>query len=369
MKHKKEKKLKQNQSVFIEKYLYGENYSDKYDSLRGKQKDETKKAYNLHYLRLTALVAGCAALFCFGYFTMCVMMERNAMPSVLPSDTPPAVSDNTDLPDINQTNIGLQAKLISSDYLDGGVMVESIIRETLNEGYNAVLFDLKRPNGTLAYQSALTSAETFHAVAAPGSKVKESVAMLLENNIIPLARIYCFSDDTATAADPSLAVAAQAGGLWKDREGHAWLNPYQSYAIRYLTEIILEAESLGISNIILDGVELPGEDLSGAVFSGGPNQQAEAAVFNTFVEEVRAKTGQGTRLLCAQNRQATDEAALQTLLAELAAWKEPGTVPVITSPLPAGHVIQTITASGANHYIFAVPPGQEEQTTGTESQG
>lgn len=370
MKRKKEKKLKEDQASFIDKYLRGDNYSDKFDAVRQpRQKNEVEKAYSLRNIRRALVITSCILLFCFGYFLMCIMMERNARPQPsAPEQTTTGLQSGGNVPNINDVNVDLSAKYISSDYLDGGTMVEAIIRDAVTEGYNAVLFDLKRPNGTLAYQSRLTDAVTFNAVASPGAKVKESVAMLLENNIIPLARIYCFSDNTAAGADSSMAVTKADGGLWKDSGGSAWLNPYDSYAVQYITSVILEVQDLGISSIILDGVSSPKGNLTGAVFSGSETNQVDDGVFDSFLSGMRTKVAAGTRLLVANNMTITGMDELPAVVAELAAQAQKGTVPVITLSIPAQSVAQALSQAKITHYIFVISPATEEESTQTETE-
>src|SRR5436853_7804869 len=56
-----------------------------------------------------------------------------------------------------------------------------------------------------------------------GKKVMQSLA---EHKIYPIARIACFRDSWVPRKHPEMAVQLTGGGVWKDRSGHLWLDPY-----------------------------------------------------------------------------------------------------------------------------------------------
>lgn len=370
MKRKRDKKTQEAQVPYADKYLYGDNYSDKYDYLRNTdKKNDVEKELAANAIKRTLLVLGCILVFCLGYFFMAVMMERNALPEAQPSVITPDSASPGALPGINDVDLSLNANYIPSHYLDGGAMTESVIRDAIDGGFNAVMFDLKRENGTLAYDSKLTSATTYNAVASPGSDVKKSVEMLLENNIIPLARIYCFSDSTAAVNDKSIAVTTSDGGVWRDAHNNAWLNPYSSYAVKYLTSVALEVQELGITNIIVSAATLPDGDLSSAVFEGAPGNRPEQSVFASFLEGLRSTLDSGTRLLSGTDYTISAESEIQAVIdAFLASGVNSGDVPVFTLSIPLRPVVEALSAANINRYIFIISAQQTQESTDTENQ-
>lgn len=369
MKHKQKKDQAEQPVTYADQYIYGENYSDKYDYLRNKgKKDPEKKAAALKNLKRAGVLLGCIAVFCAGYFLMGVIMERNAIPEAISGEPPSAQTPGGELPDVNEVNLTLNAKYISSDYLDGGAMIDAVIREATDSGYNAVIFDLKRENGTLAYPSGLTAAATYSAVASPGVNVRESVQMLLENNIIPLARIYCFPDNTAAAADTGIAVTTANGAVWKDAGGNSWLNPYSDYAKEYLASVVLEVQELGITNIILDGLTFPGQ-LTGAVFSGAPEGQTpDSALTAQIINALRGQLSGKTRLLAAADFNVANETELNAAIEQyLALEQKDGVVPVLTMSIAPQAAADALDNAKINSYIFIISEPETEATTEMES--
>lgn len=339
---------------FADKYLYGDNYSDKFDSIRGKDR-ASKKADTERKSRIvsTAVIAVCSVVaFCLGYFVITVNMERQTF---VPETTPPPsdiagqTPDSNDTPSINDTNLQLVSKLISSDHFDAGAMISATIEKAVNDQYNSVIFDFKRQNGSLSYNSKLTLAETFKAVASPGFDVNSSVKMLLENNIIPVATIYCFSDNTAPLVDNNIAVKTPDGNPWKDKSGNTWLNPYSEVAVDYLVSIVKEAVEMGIKNIILEGVSFPGGDLSTAFFGEGV-EQVDQAKLDEFVAKVRASVPNDCRVSVASHSNFSDATGFEQILPAL---KDPaGALPIVTSTMAPTDAIKLFSESGVKNYIL-----------------
>ncbi len=364
MKRKKNKKQKETPVTFADQYIYGENYSDKYDYLRKKdKKDSVEKAWQEKRLKQTAFAAGCILLFCLGYFIMSVVMERNAMPPIAAPGENPVISENGVLPDISKVNVKLHTKYIPAEYLDGGVMMDAVIHDVAEGGYNAVLFDLKRENGTLAYPSSLTAAATYDAVASPGAEVEASIQMLLENNIIPLARIYCFSDPNASALDAGIAVQNENGAVWTDSSGKSWLNPYSDYAREYISAVVLEVEKLGVHNIVLDGLTFPTGKRTGAVFPGAEGELSET-VFDRFVSDLRQQVKADTSLLPTIAHPIEDSSQIDSAVSAFqSAPLAAGSIPVFTLSIQAEAVTAALQDAGIDSYILILSESKEEDTT------
>lgn len=353
-KKKRKEQQPDNTIDFADKYLYGDNYSDKFDPIRGKDRS-AKKADKERRGRIlsSSVIAVCSVVaFCLGYFIISVNMERKAF---VPENTTPPTNiagedpNGDDTPSINDTNLQLVSKLISSDYLDAGAMINATIEKAVNEQYNSVVFDIKRPNGSLSYNSKLTLAETFNAVSSPGFDVSSSIKTLLENSIIPIATIYCFSDNTAPLVDSNIAVKTADGSLWKDKNGNFWLNPYSDIAVDYLVSIAKETAEMGIKNIILDGVSFPNGDLSKAVFGEGI-QQVDSSKLDEFVAKVRAAVPSDCRVSVASRTSFADPTEFEKILPEL---KDPaGALPIVTSTMPPTDALKLLSESGVENYIL-----------------
>lgn len=366
-KRKQKQQQLDNKIDFADKYIYGNNYSDKFDKFR--QKDQPRKKVDkekFKHLGFASLIAFCSVVaFCFGYFLISVNMERKAY---VPQTSPTTIDDpqsppSDDAPTINDSAVQLVSSPISSDYFDAGEMINAVVERAVNGQYNSVSFDMKRQSGSLAYNSKLVLAETFQAVSSPGLDVETSVKLLLENNIIPIATIYCFSDNTAPLKDSNVAVKKADGSVWTDKSGNAWLNPYSEVAVNYLVSVVKEISEMGIKNIVLEGVSFPSGDLSTAVFDEGVSQP-EQSKLDEFVAKVKASVPSDCRVSVASHFEFNTPEEFQAVLPNI---KEiTGKLPILKSSMVPTDALKLLAEAGIGNYIITINT-QVENTETTEN--
>ncbi len=125
------------------------------------------------------------------------------------------------------------------------------------------------------------------------------MASLKEKGVYPIARIACFRDKFVPKKVPSQAVQLSGGGIWKDRAGCMWLDPYNQKNWDYIAQIVDFALDLGFPEIQLDYVRFPSEGkASTQVFpakSSYPDKDAKpedvVAAFAKFIGERVRKRG------------------------------------------------------------------------------
>ena len=239
---------------FADKYLPGSSASDKYDNLR-RREDNRKKAKAKK--RSEAKKAGCFLLcilmVCVGYTLMDVRMDRSARPAERLS-----LQATAQTADLSNMKINISSRHVDSVSFDSAVMLSSVIDDAVENGYTSVTFDAKREDGTVGYASALASVDTFGAISSPGSHPKASVEELLANDILPVARIYCYKDNIAATQSPEAAIM-NGGDLYTDDNGFKYLNPDSEITYNYIKDIIKELNSYGITVFVLSGCDLPDE--------------------------------------------------------------------------------------------------------------
>jgi hypothetical protein len=71
--------------------------------------------------------------------------------------------------------------------------------------------------------------------------------------------VACFRDVWVPKKHPELAVQVPSGAIWKDRSGHAWLDPYNKKNWDYIAETVDFALDMGFKEIQLDYVRFPSE--------------------------------------------------------------------------------------------------------------
>lgn len=131
-------------------------------------------------------------------------------------------------------------------------------------------------------------------------KPQEMMTALEKRGVYPIARIACFRDKLLPKARPELAVQHANGGLWKDRAGYTWLDPYNRKNWDYIAQVVDFALDLGFPEIQLDYVRFPSEGSVGQqrfpAQAGYVNRSASftevIAAFSTFIRDrVHAKGG------------------------------------------------------------------------------
>lgn len=83
------------------------------------------------------------------------------------------------------------------------------------------------------------------------------VRKLHSEGIYAIARIVVFKDNPLAAARPDLAVKYSNGGLFRDSEGLAWSDPFQTEVRNYNIAIAVEAGRAGFDEIQFDYVRFP----------------------------------------------------------------------------------------------------------------
>lgn len=123
---------------------------------------------------------------------------------------------------------------------------------------NAVVIDVKDDTGLMTYSSSLPDVEFTGANKKVRIKDIDAVMKVLrENNIYSIARIVTFKDRVAGDKYANLAVKNTSGGIWRDRHGMSWLNPYNKDSWDYIVDIAEEAAMKGFNEIQFDYVRFP----------------------------------------------------------------------------------------------------------------
>ena len=118
---------------------------------------------------------------------------------------------------------------------------------------NTYVLDVKEDDGYLSYPSKVKMVQELKTSILKFDPTP-TLRALHKNNIRVIARIVCFKDPVLPIKRPDLALHNKGGGVWKDKDGVAWLNPYNKDNWVYLLEIAKEAVQLGFDEIQFDYV-------------------------------------------------------------------------------------------------------------------
>ncbi|MBI5078572.1 hypothetical protein HZB08_00930 [Candidatus Saganbacteria bacterium] len=160
-----------------------------------------------------------------------------------------------------------------------------------NAGLNTLVIDAKeilsRPFLELARERKLA----VEGRAAPSPWLSKLVEELHKENFIVTVRLVVFKDDHLALARPDLAVRVKGGGLYRDRKGGKWMDPY-SDEVRLYNALIAESAALsGVDEIQFDYIRFPAEGAAyNAYYPHEKKEVSRVAVICDFLRAVREKT-------------------------------------------------------------------------------
>jgi hypothetical protein len=123
---------------------------------------------------------------------------------------------------------------------------------------NAVVIDVKNDHGMVTYN---TEIEIVHQISANKSAPIKDLEAVLEDldsrDIYTIARVVVFKDPYLAEQKTQWAIQRQGGGVWRDRKGVAWINPYDKKVWDYNIAVAREAALMGFREIQFDYIRFP----------------------------------------------------------------------------------------------------------------
>ena len=124
---------------------------------------------------------------------------------------------------------------------------------------NALLLDLKQPNGYLAWYSDAPLAYSYGLnMAAPDSKqqLMDIIAPLKEEKIYLIAQISVCRDDLLGAHSTEVNIKNELGMYYFDEFGY-WLDPYSTIVRDYAVQLVEELWDMGFDEVVLQDLSHP----------------------------------------------------------------------------------------------------------------
>jgi len=161
---------------------------------------------------------------------------------------------------------------------------------------NALVIDVKDDRGQLTFANAIESAARATNSIIPD--IAQVMALLKAHGIYAIARVVCFKDPLWSGLHPELAIRNTRGGVWKDADGAAWLDPYNEASWAYLAAVAREAARAGFDEIQLDYVRFPtAGNLKDIDYGSAASEKPKAQAVADFLAHIRqALAGTGTKL-------------------------------------------------------------------------
>ena len=169
---------------------------------------------------------------------------------------------------------------LTDDGYDLGRLLDLIARTELN----ALVLDVKEDGvyydtGVALFQDA--------GVVVPYYDVTEVLDTLRANDVYAIARLVVFKDTLLAEARPDLAVAdAATGGIWRDMNGVAWVNPLDADVWAAIGDLAVELAELGFDEVQFDYVRFPTDgDLEAMDFGRDVDEPVRVEAIAGFLAE------------------------------------------------------------------------------------
>jgi hypothetical protein len=123
---------------------------------------------------------------------------------------------------------------------------------------NAVVIDIKGDYGLLSYHSKVALADQIGANASPTIDDLDGLLKILhQRGTYVIGRVVLFKDNVLARNGPMAGLDVgvkdrRTGALWVDGENLAWVDPFQSAAWHYNTDLAREAIQLGFDEVQFD---------------------------------------------------------------------------------------------------------------------
>ncbi len=159
-----------------------------------------------------------------------------------------------------------------------------------NSDLNTMVIDVKDDNGLMSYKSGIQIVNEVDANKYVRIKdVHAFMNTLTSHNIYPIARIVTFKDRNLSEHRPDLSIRKKAGGIWRDRKGVSWVNPYDKRVWDYDIAIAKEAALNGFKEIQFDYVRFPenGARVDAEAFFPGQDGKSKEDCIADFLSYAR----------------------------------------------------------------------------------
>lgn len=144
-------------------------------------------------------------------------------------------------------------------YTAGSPRFDELVKLVDDTELNAMVIDIKDDSGWVTFRSSLPMVREAKADTNMIPDLDRLLATLHQHDIYSIARIVTFKDPRLGSYRPDLAVHNSQGGVWHDRTGAAWLDPYNREAWDYAVAVAQEAAIKGFREIQFDYVRFPSD--------------------------------------------------------------------------------------------------------------
>ena len=202
--------------------------------------------------------------------------------------------------DLPPPPVGQPPAVVRGLYLNAWVFSSSRLADLLeladNTEINTFVIDVKDDTGFLTYRSSVPTAVAIGANdRVRTSDTRRRLMELQTRGIHPVARIVVAKDPLLARRKPDWAIHDTRGGLWRDRQGSAWVDAYRDSVWIYAADLAEEAVVMGFAEVQFDYLRFPDEPrwlLDRAVFPGKRPGESQRAAVRRNVALMRERTAE-----------------------------------------------------------------------------
>lgn len=153
---------------------------------------------------------------------------------------------------------GQSGQPVDESRLDDVNKLEKILGIIEATEVNSVVIDVKNDLGLVAWKSDI---EIVNTVGSNWNTPMKNFSVLMDylksKEVYTIARIVAFKDPYFAENNPDHSIQLSAGGVYKDKAGFAWVNPFDEYVWKYVVAISQEAALRGFDEIQYDYIRFP----------------------------------------------------------------------------------------------------------------
>jgi hypothetical protein len=158
-----------------------------------------------------------------------------------------------------------------------------------NTEINMLVIDIKEYEGEV-YVPGVPELKNMGIYVNAIPDLKDYLAKLKSRGVYTIARIVVFKDNLMPRKKPELAVKNSEGGIWMDRRGLTWLDPYRKESWDYNIAIAEQAVDMGFDEIQFDYIRFPTDgNIKDCRYSQAHTTTTSAAALIDFLQEANKK--------------------------------------------------------------------------------
>ncbi len=191
---------------------------------------------------------------------------------------------------VYKEKVEVKGIFVTGRTFDYGKRIFELIDLVNNTELNAMVIDVKNDKGILSYKSNVNIAKEIGANdVVLSTKFSETMEILLQNNIYPIARIVTFKDRIVGSKRPDLVIKHKNGQVWRDNKGNTWLNPFNKESWEYPIQLAEEAALMGFKEIQFDYVRFPTDGNRNNIDYGDIGKKTKAEAIAEFLSYARER--------------------------------------------------------------------------------